>query len=169
MRITEGMRQSEEKLDRNQQGGRGLGGVSHLTDPVTREQFRAQLLEQAQAAISTARPAIMVPPEWLVELLTVEPPLDRHQLGPEPLGGYTVTEIARAIRRHPHTVWVWVKRGVLRGYRLGSQWRIPADGIEDFLHHLQRPDEAPEAYRTRGRIRKGLRRQGQPDANPDKG
>lgn len=83
---------------------------------VTREQLHAQVLEQAQDAVEAGKPAIMVSPEWLVELLTVATPTNTMaRLGPEPLHGYSINQVADAFGRTYHAVWDWVRSGLLPG------------------------------------------------------
>lgn len=50
---------------------------------------------------------------------------------------YTRNEVAKLFRVNPRTVERWLKKGVLRGYKLGDEKtsiiRIPNDAVEEFL------------------------------------
>ncbi len=103
---------------------------------VTREQLRAHVLEQAQDAVAAGKPAILVAPEWIVELLTVATPEGTlARLGPEPIQGYSIREVARAFGRSNAAVWGWVHDGLLPGCNkfIGREWRIPLSAIETML------------------------------------
>ena len=49
----------------------------------------------------------------------------------------TNDEVAKILRVHPRTVDRWLKRGMLKGYKLGngktSLWRISKDEVKKFL------------------------------------
>lgn len=44
----------------------------------------------------------------------------------------TVKETADRLSVHPNTVFAWLKRGELKGYRLGG-WRIRESDLEQFI------------------------------------
>ena len=50
---------------------------------------------------------------------------------------FTKEEIAKELMVHPKTVERWLKRGLLRGYKLGdgktALWRIPEEELKKFL------------------------------------
>ena len=59
----------------------------------------------------------------------------------------TVKEVAAQLRVHENTVLSWLKRGQLRGSRLGgtkSGWRIRASEIDRFLQEREPQSERPE-------------------------
>ena len=49
----------------------------------------------------------------------------------------TLEEVAKYFRVHPRTVERWLKKGDLKGYKLGggktSLWRIPESEVKKFL------------------------------------
>lgn len=45
----------------------------------------------------------------------------------------TIEEVAERLRVHPNTVYRWCRTGRLRAAKLGKEWRIPEDGLEDAL------------------------------------
>jgi excisionase family DNA binding protein len=49
----------------------------------------------------------------------------------------TNDEVAKILRVHPRTVDRWLKRGMLKGYKLGngktSLWRISKNEVKKFL------------------------------------
>lgn len=49
----------------------------------------------------------------------------------------TREEVAKHLRVHPRTVERWLKKGDLRGYKLGegktALWRIPEEELKKFL------------------------------------
>ena len=49
------------------------------------------------------------------------------------LKSYTVGEVAERLRVNPKTVYRMVRKGTLRGVRIGSLWRIPAETLEEYL------------------------------------
>lgn len=51
------------------------------------------------------------------------------------------------------TVTRWLRAGKLRGFKVGSEWRIPANAVEEFLaEHANSPDVEPIRRRRRRRI-----------------
>jgi excisionase family DNA binding protein len=60
-------------------------------------------------------------------------------LGPEPLGGYTLKQIAAAMGRTRERVWQMVRAGHFPGAYLwmGREWRIPASAVTAFLQRQQ--------------------------------
>ena len=50
---------------------------------------------------------------------------------------FTKEEVAKEFRVHPRTVERWLKKRLLRGYKLGNGntalWRIPKDELKKFL------------------------------------
>lgn len=103
---------------------------------VTREQLREHVLDLARDAVAVGKPAILVAPEWIVELLTVATPEGTlARLGPEPIQGYSIREVAKAFGRSSNAVLGWVHDGLLPGANkfMGREWRIPQSAIETML------------------------------------
>ncbi|MGO9257737.1 MAG: helix-turn-helix domain-containing protein [Bryobacteraceae bacterium] len=48
---------------------------------------------------------------------------------------YTPAEVARKVKVERQTVYHWLSSGLLRGFRVGSTWRITE---EDLLHFMTR-------------------------------
>ena len=50
---------------------------------------------------------------------------------------FTKEEVAKELRVHPRTVERWLKKRLLRGYKLGkgntALWRIPKEELKKFL------------------------------------
>ena len=76
---------------------------------------------------------VMVPREWLLELLegTGEHPSEGSPVPPADL---TVAQVASRYGRHASTVRVWLERGAFPGaYKLrGRDWRVPAADLAAF-------------------------------------
>ncbi len=109
---------------------------AHPRHGVTREELRAQVLEQARDAVEAGKTAMIVPPEWLVELLTVATPANTlSQLGPEPIQGYTIKQVASAFGKTYGSVWNWIQSGLLPGaYRfMDREWRVPLSAVDTML------------------------------------
>lgn len=49
-------------------------------------------------------------------------------------GVVTAAEAAQFLGCHPKTVRKLCKTGELHAIKLGSEWRIPAEALEEFLH-----------------------------------
>jgi excisionase family DNA binding protein len=45
----------------------------------------------------------------------------------------TITEVAERLRLTSQTIYKMIKRGTLPAIRVGSQWRIPVEKIEQWL------------------------------------
>lgn len=87
----------EVALDR----GMADSGMNASRHRVTREELREQVLEQAQDALENGKTAMIVPPEWLVELLTVAAPANTlSRLGPKPIQGTRSRRSPRYLGRH---------------------------------------------------------------------
>jgi excisionase family DNA binding protein len=54
----------------------------------------------------------------------------------------TVAEVALLLRLHPTTIYRWVKRGELPGFKVGDNWRISSKALDLWI--LQRcRDQSP--------------------------
>ncbi len=45
---------------------------------------------------------------------------------------YTCEEVAEMYLVKITTVWEWIKRGKLRAVKIGKQYRIPKDALDEF-------------------------------------
>jgi len=43
---------------------------------------------------------------------------------------FTVDQVAAALQVHPSTVRVWLRRGIVKGTKLGKVWRIAETELE---------------------------------------
>ena len=118
---------------------------------------RFPALHELAAALPPGTP-ITLPREWILEMLGVCSALrpaeaPRADLPPPDL---TVTELAQRFNRKPSTIRAWVEAGRFpKVYRLGREWRIPAEGVLAFeaavraaSHGL--PSRPPKAGRVHG-------------------
>jgi excisionase family DNA binding protein len=55
--------------------------------------------------------------------------------------GMTPAEVATALRVHPRTVRKWIAGGKLRGFRVGSRFRVTQGEVERFVA-AGMPDES---------------------------
>jgi len=46
---------------------------------------------------------------------------------------YTVEEVAESLKFNPRTVMGWLKKGKLKGIKIGNDWRISESAVKDFL------------------------------------
>lgn len=49
----------------------------------------------------------------------------------------TVEEVATRLRYKPATIQGWLRRGQLRGTKVGKEWRIAAQDLEAWLPHIR--------------------------------
>lgn len=49
----------------------------------------------------------------------------------------TVDEVAARLRYKPATIQGWLRRGQLRGTKVGKEWRIAARDLEAWLPHTR--------------------------------
>ena len=47
---------------------------------------------------------------------------------------YTVDEVAAALKVNPRTVYRMLERGELRGFKVGTSWRVRQDVLEALMH-----------------------------------
>ncbi len=45
----------------------------------------------------------------------------------------TPTDVANRLQVHERTVTVWLRKGHLRGFKVGKEWRISSDDLQAFL------------------------------------
>ena len=86
--------------------------------------------------------ALVLLPRFLVQQLVDEhrQPEAAPSLGPEPLGGYTLRQVGKALARTRERIWQLVQEGHFPGaYRWmgGGEWRIPAAALTAFLQRQQ--------------------------------
>ena len=53
---------------------------------------------------------------------------------------YTVDEVAALLKVNPRTVYRMLERGEMKGFKVGTAWRISHDAIEAFMRG-ERPTE----------------------------
>lgn len=78
---------------------------------------------------------VVLPKRWVLQLIAVITKDSQLILGPEPLEGYTVKQVAAAMQRSRYYVWGLVRAGEFPGAYLRSprEYRIPLAAIEEFL------------------------------------
>lgn len=54
---------------------------------------------------------------------------------------YTPEEVADRLKVDRQTVYLWLRKGALKGYKAGVQWRIPEEAIQEFLTRSQEEKE----------------------------
>ncbi len=47
----------------------------------------------------------------------------------------TPTDVAKRLQVSERTVTQWLRKGLLRGYKIGKEWRISADDLGTFLEN----------------------------------
>lgn len=47
---------------------------------------------------------------------------------------YTAKEVQEILRVSPNTVLAMLKDGRLKGFKIGRDWRIPAENLQAFIH-----------------------------------
>jgi len=52
---------------------------------------------------------------------------------------YTPGEVARKVKVERSTVYHWLSAGLLRGLRVGSNWRITEEDLLEFMKRSARP------------------------------
>lgn len=55
-------------------------------------------------------------------------------------GVVTTTQAAQYLDCHPKTVRQLCQRGEIRAIKLGSEWRIPTEALDEFVHANQKGD-----------------------------
>jgi len=91
-----------------------------------------------QLAVDTS--LVLLPRELVQQLVyKTRQPEAVPSLGPEPLGGYTLRQVAVAMGRTRERIWQLVHEGHFpHAYRLlNGEWRIPASDITDFFKRQQ--------------------------------
>lgn len=46
---------------------------------------------------------------------------------------YTVEEVASALNVHINTIRIWLRKGTLKGIKLGKYWRVEENQLKDFV------------------------------------
>src|ERR1700752_3424070 len=60
----------------------------------------------------------------------------------------TVKELSAYLRVHPSTIYKLLRRGELPGFRIGTDWRFNAEGIDRWcLERNMKPSEIGESLR----------------------
>jgi predicted DNA-binding transcriptional regulator AlpA len=83
---------------------------------------------------------VLLPRELVQQLVNkTRQPEAAPSLGPEPLGGYNLRQVAVAMRRTRERIWQLVHQGHFpHAYKLlNGEWRIPASDITDFFKRQQ--------------------------------
>ena len=47
----------------------------------------------------------------------------------------TPTDVANHLQVNERTVTRWLRKGLLRGYKVGKEWRVSADDLGTFLEN----------------------------------
>ena len=47
----------------------------------------------------------------------------------------TPTDVANHLQVNERTVTRWLRKGLLRGYKIGKEWRVSADDLGTFLEN----------------------------------
>ncbi len=45
----------------------------------------------------------------------------------------TAAQVAERLQLHERTVTSWLRKGYLRGFKLGKEWRVSPDDLQAFL------------------------------------
>lgn len=53
---------------------------------------------------------------------------------------YTVDEVAENLKVPIETVRVWLRKGTLKGVRLGRYWRIKETNLQEFINNQETKD-----------------------------
>ena len=46
---------------------------------------------------------------------------------------YTPSDVANRLQMNERTVTKWLRKGLLRGYKVGKEWRVSAKDLNTFL------------------------------------
>ncbi len=58
----------------------------------------------------------------------------------------TPTDVANRLKVSERTVTVWLRKGHLRGFKIGKEWRISPDDLQAFLEaSANRPPDKPRS------------------------
>lgn len=116
------------------------------------------------ASIEDPNAPVVLPRAWVDELVRAQAP-PSSRLGPEPLGGYTIKQVAIAMQRSRWRVAALVRAGSFPGAYLfmNSEYRIPRSGIEQFLRQMNPETAESEPAGAKG-IRKHIARRRQREA-----
>jgi excisionase family DNA binding protein len=62
----------------------------------------------------------------------------------------TPEEVAERTRKNVGAIQAALRRGQLRGYKVGSSWRVPLDALDEYCRPVEPPGERPRLGRRRG-------------------
>ncbi len=62
---------------------------------------------------------------------------------------FTLKEIAERLKVSERTVWRWVHSGALPAIKLGQQWRIRDDDLDEFLEARRAQPKPPQEQEGR--------------------
>lgn len=82
---------------------------------------------------------------WLRSVLEASPVVEE---GADRLAPLTVAEVAEVMDRSTSTVRGWLASGELEGFRVGREWRVRPEAIEDYYAKAEathREDSEPDA------------------------
>ncbi len=58
----------------------------------------------------------------------------------------TAPQVAESLQVNDRTVTQWLRKGYLRGFKIGKEWRISARDLNIFLNaHANRPADDPRS------------------------
>jgi len=49
------------------------------------------------------------------------------------LENFTINEVAKSLKITPRTLYKYIQRGMIRGYKLGQNWRFTKTDINNFI------------------------------------
>ncbi len=69
----------------------------------------------------------------------------------------TPPQVAQRLQVNERTVTQWLRRGHLRGFKVGKEWRISSDDLQAFLEASanmppDKPRSIAQAVRTQGNV-----------------
>ena len=58
----------------------------------------------------------------------------------------TPIEVANRLQMNERTVTQWLRKGLLRGFKIGKEWRVSADDLGTFLENgANKPSDKPRS------------------------
>ncbi len=58
----------------------------------------------------------------------------------------TPTDVANRLQMNERTVTVWLRKGHLRGFKIGKEWRVSVEDLEAFLEaSANKPMDKPRS------------------------
>ncbi len=59
---------------------------------------------------------------------------------------HTPIEVANRLQMNERTVTQWLRKGLLRGFKIGKEWRVSADDLGTFLENrANKPSDKPRS------------------------